>query len=986
MHSDSDSDNFYDAEDFTSTQNSRIVRNTADHSSNSGNTSVFETRQIKDLRPNIHKSSDSRLNEPEQPNESFIGGKKRFQEIRQKLQIDDDDYHSSNVTPPNSQNSSVDGISVGSSRTSHPFRIIEQDTISLQSLNSLGRVGRILVGNVDSESGRKALSVTALSSSSLDSVSIDYPEQVQQCTSTITLLADDFVDEKRLPLQEPDVIASTKSNVAHQHSGAPCLHISPKLDVPIAPPRRRKKHIKSTGLALKTSDLIPLEPPELASPASTIESLTREFEHSLDQFPPSKLDECDKFLPSEMKSFDLNTGHSLDIRQALKGQFVVKPQDNNIPKGHISIRNIHNNEENINLSTEIKNSENGARGSSNRSSLGHYSLGPHRGTHQHERKTPVRERRKSAGDENFLKNLFHVRTHTDSGKQLSDLEILEQVTVLNLDTGERVPLSVAEDKLPQCVNPLSLHIMRITSEYVSNSNMDKDKESDEESVDKISELPIVGEHDLEIGRLKQKTAKFKQFLGSTVKKTVHRAKTIAHEVSHARHKEDTIDIVDNVHPGEHNCKLKASNSHKGPYEFEKVEHVQELKDDQHEGPIWCMKFSGCGRLLATAGQDKILRIWIVESAYQFFQEMRTKYNSEKVSPTPSTESLTSHHSADISAYEGLPSESSKLTFMPKTFCTYTGHTSDLLDVSWSKNYFILSSSMDKTVRLWHISRKECLCCFQHIDFVTAIVFHPRDDRYFLSGSLDGKLRLWNIPDKKVAVWNEVEGNPKLITAANFCQNGKFAVVGTYDGRCIFYITDQLKYHTQIHVRSSRGRNAVGRKISGIEPMPGEDKILVTSNDSRIRLYDLRDLNVSCKYKGYVNMSSQIKASFSHDGKYIVSGSENRDIYIWRTSHDYSKFSSVRRDRNDFWEAIKAHNATVTCAIFAPNPEAIIKALEDKSKDNIEFEEKIEDPLVQQHSKGFGGYVLISADFSGCIKVFINKTKPKHSSLPVSAMS
>lgn len=68
-----------------------------------------------------------------------------------------------------------------------------------------------------------------------------------------------------------------------------------------------------------------------------------------------------------------------------------------------------------------------------------------------------------------------VRTHTDSGKQLSDLEILEQVTVLNLDTGERVPLSVAEDKLPQCINPLSLHIMRLTSEYVSSSSMDKNK-------------------------------------------------------------------------------------------------------------------------------------------------------------------------------------------------------------------------------------------------------------------------------------------------------------------------------------------------------------------------------------------------------------------------------------------------------------------------------------------------------------------------------
>nr|NVI79845.1 putative WD repeat-containing protein 44 [Cucujiformia] len=114
--------------------------------------------------------------------------------------------------------------------------------------------------------------------------------------------------------------------------------------------------------------------------------------------------------------------------------------------------------------------------------------------------------------------------------------------------------------------------------------------------------------------------------------------------SHARHKEDTIDICDHVHPNEGLCKLKASNSHKGPYEFEKVEHVQELKLDQQEGPIWCMKFSSCGRLLATAGQDKILRVWVIRNAYTFFQDMRNKYNAKKVSPTPSTESLVSHQS------------------------------------------------------------------------------------------------------------------------------------------------------------------------------------------------------------------------------------------------------------------------------------------------------------------------------------------------------
>lgn len=175
-----------------------------------------------------------------------------------------------------------------------------------------------------------------------------------------------------------------------------------------------------------------------------------------------------------------------------------------------------------------------------------------------------KERRKSAGDENMLKQLnLCVRTRTGSGKPLTDLEILEQVTVLNLDTGERVPLSIAEDKLPQCINPLSLHIMRLTSEYVSSSSIDK--ESDEESVDvKKSEIPTANDNDPDMGRMRKKTAKLKRFLGSTVKKTMHKAKSIAQEVSHARHKEDVIDILDAVHPGEHNIKLKVCNCKNNP--------------------------------------------------------------------------------------------------------------------------------------------------------------------------------------------------------------------------------------------------------------------------------------------------------------------------------------------------------------------------------------------------------------------------------------
>ncbi|XP_016951327.1 WD repeat-containing protein 44 isoform X1 [Drosophila biarmipes] len=1004
-------------------------------------------------------------------------GRQRFHELRQCMQNDEDDNPGNTLTP-DSQNSSTDGIFTN--RSTHPFKVIETDAMSIQSMTSLGRVGRILAGSIDPS----AISIDRESLASLNAQ--QQKQQAQQSQQTLPASSTNSTtppstgntssgmstprvspkhqasgQEAAAPttgippsaasslqssttgaimLQEPDVIASTKLAQSKTTD-------SITSSGPVAPPRRKKK---SRNCSISSSDQYSLPPADNEDTDSDTRSVKsvqglqqklREFESSLNDATTSASNNTltcsstntivsasasttaasssmpstsaihmrpmaavmiagpkptqslgssstsvhskpspsnsakSNSAPGRVSSIDPNQG--LNLFKAIQGGYVVKPRDEASNKAQGPSQD------------EIERIEKMLMESANRPKLagtGSNSLGSSTRYPGFYRGVNDKERRKSAGDEDVLKQMnIYVRTRTSSGKQLTDFEILEQVPVKNLDTGENMPLSeMRSPPVPEGWNPLSLHILKLTShlEVIQ-------KESDEESVIGIppsieGQQPDEEELEAEDGsRLKKKTARIKRFFGTTMRKTVDKAKSIASEVSHARHKEDVADIVDAMNP-EQNIKIKASSSNKGPYEFTKLQHVQDLSGEDTSA-VWCMKFSSCGRLLATAGQDKVLRIWVLKDAYPFFQDMRNKYNADqKSSPTPSQESLVSQHSAEEAIAMATAAEKCTGPFMPKPFCTYNGHTSDLLDVSWSKNYFILSSSMDKTVRLWHISRKECLCCFQHIDFVTAIAFHPRDDRYFLSGSLDGKLRLWNIPDKKVALWNEVDGQAKLITAANFCQNGQFAVVGTYDGRCIFYNTDQLKYHTQIHVRSTRGKNRIGRKISGIEPMPGEDKILVTSNDSRVRLYDLRDLNLSCKYKGYLNVSSQIKGSFSNDGKYIIAGSENQCIYIWKTNHDYSKLSSVRRDRSDFWEGIKAHNAAVNCAIFAPHPEAIIKPEPDEIS-NEKLAHNQPDPLVEQHKKGCG-YVLVSADFNGAIKVFINKTKPKHSSLPYTAIA
>ena len=44
--------------------------------------------------------------------------------------------------------------------------------------------------------------------------------------------------------------------------------------------------------------------------------------------------------------------------------------------------------------------------------------------------------------------------------------------------------------------------------------------------------------------------------------------------------------------------------------------------------------------------------------------------------------------------------------------TYEGHKQDVLEVCWSRSQFVLSASMDKTVKLWHISMDDCLRTFK----------------------------------------------------------------------------------------------------------------------------------------------------------------------------------------------------------------------------------------------------------------------------------
>ncbi|TFB05977.1 hypothetical protein CCMA1212_001389 [Trichoderma ghanense] len=399
--------------------------------------------------------------------------------------------------------------------------------------------------------------------------------------------------------------------------------------------------------------------------------------------------------------------------------------------------------------------------------------------------------------------------------------------------------------------------------------------------------------------------------------------------------------------------------------------------------IWAAEFSLDGRYLAVAGKDQVVRVFAVIST----EEERRAHEAEE--------------EADREAQGKTKGERlSAPVFRNKPIREFQAHTGEVLALCWSKNNFLLSTSMDKTVRLWHVSREECLATFAHHDLVTSVAFHPTDDRYFLAGSLDAQLRLWNIPDRTVAF--SASAN-EFITAVAFTPDGTTAICGVLSGMCSFYETEGLKVKFQIHARSSRGKNAKGSKITGIKTATtagtNEVKVLITSNDSRVRIYNLDSRSLEVKFKGLENQSSQIHARFSDDGTYVICGSEDRKAYIWNTN----TAEADSKDRQPY-ESFDAHPEVVTAALLAPTrtrqllsasgdpifdlcnpPPVLLRSLDEAALSQTEVSEAgteihhpappssikkpEESPAYLERSKHLDGNIIVTTDRTGTIKVF-----------------
>jgi WD40 repeat protein len=153
---------------------------------------------------------------------------------------------------------------------------------------------------------------------------------------------------------------------------------------------------------------------------------------------------------------------------------------------------------------------------------------------------------------------------------------------------------------------------------------------------------------------------------------------------------------------------------------------------------------------------------------------------------------------------------------------------------------------------------------------------------FLACTFGNSVLVWSICENDLIHTLEFISPP---TAAAFSPDGRQIAVGCYNGFCFFYGFPGFRYITQFIAGPRRKRKTSNKKITSIV-FVSDAQFLVSTNDSRVRLYSSENFSVIRKYLGHVTQQTQQRLSLSADGNLVMIGSEKKGgVFIWPLDHE-----------------------------------------------------------------------------------------------------
>ncbi|MCP4933475.1 MAG: TIR domain-containing protein [bacterium] len=266
---------------------------------------------------------------------------------------------------------------------------------------------------------------------------------------------------------------------------------------------------------------------------------------------------------------------------------------------------------------------------------------------------------------------------------------------------------------------------------------------------------------------------------------------------------------------------------------------------------------------------------------------------------------------------------------------FNGHENQVSGATFSPNgKLILSSSWDRTVRVWSIAkRKAILTLDQHDGFVNGAVYSP-DQSMILTAALDNKARLFNARTGKLI--RTLKGHSYDLTSAAFSSNGQRIVTtsGDQTARVWEVAGGQL-------LKTFLGHKA---GLESADFSPDGNRIATASTDKIVRILDVSSGERLALLEGHSDSVRSVR--YDPQGELIATASEDKTVRLWQAR------SGV------FVRALKGHEWAVLHASFSPDGKRLVSA----SKDNTAMVWDVKTGKLLQILKGHKG-IVTHANFS-----------------------
>ncbi|GAA5886337.1 hypothetical protein JCM16303_002503 [Sporobolomyces ruberrimus] len=220
----------------------------------------------------------------------------------------------------------------------------------------------------------------------------------------------------------------------------------------------------------------------------------------------------------------------------------------------------------------------------------------------------------------------------------------------------------------------------------------------------------------------------------------------------------------------------------------------------HTAGISSIAFSADSTLLASASDDKTVRIW-------------------ELDPTLSL----SHRALGVLGSQETTAQEETAIRVLK------GHLSAVFCVGWSpRGDLVASGGMDETVRVWDAQKGKCMRVLPaHSEPVSSVQF-SRDGTMIVSGSWDGYIRIWDTATGQCLKTLVNEDNAP-VSNVRFTPNSKFIFTSTLDStiRLWDYRTDKL-------LKSYNGH--VNRKYCIPSTLTRDGRFLIAGSEEENRVF------------------------------------------------------------------------------------------------------------------------------------------------------